>query len=86
MLEVGYPGFLGAEVCQVGLQLPCFSTACRLQCASLETLRFSAAVTAAATPAVQAIAMTLFGQNDHLGGKLTYTMYPANYTSQVRRP
>ena len=28
--------------------------------------------------------MTLFGQNDHLGGKLSYTMYPANYTSQVR--
>jgi hypothetical protein len=27
----------------------------------------------------QAIAKTIFGQNNHLGGKLPYTVYPANY-------
>jgi len=32
----------------------------------------------------KAIAMTLFGLNDHLGGKLPYTIYPANYVSQVK--
>lgn len=31
----------------------------------------------------QAIAMTLFGTNDHLGGKLPYTIYPSAYTQQI---
>jgi len=32
----------------------------------------------------KAIAMTLFGLNDHLGGKLPYTLYPADYVKQVK--
>jgi len=32
----------------------------------------------------EAIARTIFGQNDHLGGKLPYTIYPANYVNQVK--
>jgi len=32
----------------------------------------------------EAIARTIFGQNDHLGGKLPYTIYPADYISQVK--
>jgi len=31
-----------------------------------------------------AIADTLFGGNDHLGGKLSYTVYPASYVNEVR--
>jgi len=31
----------------------------------------------------EAIARTLFGKNDHLGGKLPYTIYPADYVNQV---
>jgi xylan 1,4-beta-xylosidase len=30
-----------------------------------------------------AIGMTLYGQNDHLGGKLPYTVYPADYVNQI---
>jgi xylan 1,4-beta-xylosidase len=29
------------------------------------------------------ISATLFGDNDHLGGKLPYTIYPANYVNQI---
>jgi hypothetical protein len=31
----------------------------------------------------EAIAKTIFGQNDHLGGKLPYTLYPADYVNEV---
>ncbi|KAJ9453616.1 putative exo-1 [Diplonema papillatum] len=31
-----------------------------------------------------AIAATLFGDNDHLGGKLPFTAYPADYADQIR--
>ena len=31
----------------------------------------------------EAIAMTLFGDNDHLGGKLPFTIYPANYVNEI---
>eukprot|EP00045_Choanoeca_perplexa_P012180 m.131922 g.131922 ORF g.131922 m.131922 type:complete len:777 (-) comp15917_c0_seq1:291-2621(-) len=31
-----------------------------------------------------AIAQTVFGQNDHLGGKLSYTVYPADYITQIK--
>jgi len=31
-----------------------------------------------------AIAMTLFGENSHLGGKLPYTIYPSEYTTQIK--
>eukprot|EP00463_Aulacantha_scolymantha_P006380 TRINITY_DN8011_c0_g1_i1.p1 TRINITY_DN8011_c0_g1~~TRINITY_DN8011_c0_g1_i1.p1 ORF type:complete len:366 (+),score=61.98 TRINITY_DN8011_c0_g1_i1:147-1244(+) len=31
-----------------------------------------------------AIARTLFGENDHLGGKLPYTIYPADYIHKVK--
>jgi len=31
----------------------------------------------------EGIARTIFGQNDHLGGKLPYTIYPANYVNEV---
>jgi len=31
-----------------------------------------------------AIARTIFGTNDHLGGKLAYTLYPANYVNEVK--
>jgi hypothetical protein len=31
----------------------------------------------------QAIAMSLMGLNDHLGGKLAYTVYPASYVNEI---
>ena len=31
-----------------------------------------------------AIARTIFGTNENLGGKLSYTVYPVNYTSQIK--
>lgn len=31
-----------------------------------------------------AIAATLFGANDHLGGKLSYTAYPASYVNEIK--
>ena len=30
------------------------------------------------------IGETLFGGNDHLGGKMPYTVYPANYTASIK--
>ena len=44
------------------------------------------AVLAAGYPGVRgaaAVAATLYGANDHLGGKLSYTVYPAAYAGQI---
>jgi len=32
----------------------------------------------------EAVARTIFGQNDHLGGRLPYTIYPADYINEVK--
>jgi hypothetical protein len=46
-----------------------------------------AAMVAAGYPGkrgAEAVAMTLFGQNDRLGGKLPYTVYPASYVNAIK--
>lgn len=45
------------------------------------------AIVAAGYPGVfggTAIARTLYGENTHLGGKLPYTVYPADYINQIK--
>ena len=52
-----------------------------------QELASNAAILSAGYPGIlgaEVIADTLFGNNQNLGGKLPYTMYPADYINQIK--